>query len=89
MLKTLLIVALGISTIASAADLSRCGKDQFGNFICRDKDGVLTLQSKTAEESGNEVAKSGVSAVQSKEMRGVNNGKLRCGIDPFGNEVCR
>lgn len=82
-------VVLVISTIASAADLSRCGKDQFGNSVCLDKDGVLTTPSRSPEESGKEVAVSGASAVEAKETQRESKEKLRCGIDPFGNKVCR
>lgn len=90
MQKTAFVFALVISTIASAADFSRCGKDQFGNIVCLDKDGVLstTSRSPVAEEQ-NGAAASGVSAAGSKARRDEINEKLRCGTDPFGNRVCR
>jgi hypothetical protein len=90
MQKTAFILALAISTIASATDFSRCGKDQFGNIVCQDKDGVLTTTSRSPEAGDrNDAAASGVSATEAKARRDEINEKLRCGIDPFGNKVCR
>jgi hypothetical protein len=89
MLKTVLVFALLASTIASAADYSRCGKDQFGNIVCLDKDGVLSNQSRSAPEAGKEIAASGVSAAEAKARQDAIDERLRCGIDSFGNKVCR
>lgn len=90
MQKTAFIFALVISTIASAADFSRCGKDQFGNIVCLDKDGVLSTTSRSpAAENQNGVAASGGSAAEAKVRRDEINEKLRCGTDSFGNKVCR
>ena len=89
MQKTAFVIALVISTIASAADFSRCGKDQFGNTVCLDKDGVLTTMSRSSAEDKNGVPASGVSAAEAKARRGEIDEKLRCGTDSFGNKVCR
>ncbi len=89
MQKTFLVLALLASTIASAADYSRCGKDQFGNIVCLDKDGVLSNQTRSPAEAGKEVAASGVSAAEARARRDEVDERLRCGIDSFGNKVCR
>ena len=90
MQKTAFVLALVISTLASAADFSRCGKDQFGNIVCLDKDGVLTTTPRSsAAADRNQAAASGVSAAEAKATRDEINEQLRCGIDPFGNKVCR
>ncbi len=77
---------------ASAAEQARCGTDAFGNTVCLDKDGVLTNAPKksapgiSGKNNGKEgtTTESGVSpdAEESKDH-------LRCGIDQFGNKVCR
>lgn len=87
MQKTALTIALVISAAASAVDLSRCGSDQFGNTVCLDQDGVLSTRSGSDEGKG--VAASGVSEAESNAKRDETKGKLRCGIDPFGNKVCQ
>ncbi|MDO8988863.1 MAG: hypothetical protein Q7U91_04450 [Sideroxyarcus sp.] len=87
MQKTAMTIALVISAAASAADLSRCGSDQFGNTVCLDKDGVLSTRSGSDEGKG--AAASGVPEADSNAKRDETKGKLRCGIDSFGNTVCQ
>jgi hypothetical protein len=89
MRKTVLVFALLASTIVSAAEFSRCGKDQFGNIVCLDKDGVLSNQSRSSADTGKGIAASGVSAAEATASRDAIDERLRCGIDPFGNKVCR
>lgn len=70
-----------------AASGVRCGTDDFGNAVCIDRDGVMT----TAPQSGQTAGGDGKAADQSgsQRERDAANGRPRCGIDPFGNKVCR
>ncbi len=78
---------------AKAADLSRCGTDAFGNAVCMDKDGVLiSAPSKQAAEgeSGEHTdATTSVNPKGESVERDNRKNRPRCGIDPFGNKVCR
>lgn len=87
--RIVFVIALLVSTGASAVDYVRCGKDQFGNLVCFDRDGVLTTQVGAASGVGNDGAASGVSAAEAKARREEVEERLRCSIDPFGNKVCR
>jgi len=82
-------IALLFSTIATAADVMRCGTDQFGNVVCLDTDGVLTTPSKEAAGDDKGRQASGVSAAEPHPGRTDTNEQERCGFDPFGNKVCR
>jgi hypothetical protein len=78
---------------ASAADASRCGTDAFGNDVCLDKDGVLTPAPVKSPDDRSGVnangEKAGSMGDSGKTGREIPNGRVRCGIDPFGNKVCR
>jgi hypothetical protein len=78
---------------ASAADVSRCGTDAFGNDVCLDKGGVLTTAPvKSPGDSSGVNAngeKAGSTEDSGKAGREIPNDRVRCGIDPFGNKVCR
>ena len=78
---------------ASAVDASRCGTDAFGNEVCLDKDGVLTTTpvKSTDERSGANAngEKAGSAEENGKAGREIPKDRVRCGIDPFGNKVCR
>jgi hypothetical protein len=50
---------------------------------------VLSNQSRSAPEAGKEIAASGVSAAEAKARQDAIDERLRCGIDSFGNKVCR
>lgn len=82
-------IALVFPTIATAADVMRCGTDQFGNVVCLNRDGVLTTPSREAAGDDKGRQASGVSAAEPHPGRTDTNGLQRCGIDPFGNKVCR
>lgn len=84
----LLLLSLVMPGYASAADKSRCGTDSFGNIICMDKDGVLFNVSPDYLKDDAGQSASGVSAAEAKRREGIRE-KIRCGIDPFGNKVCR
>lgn len=78
---------------ASAADKARCGLDAFGNPVCLDKDGVLTNAPPKAvaaelldEQRERDAAAKGEKTQSDSAPRQV---KPRCGVDPFGNTVCR
>lgn len=79
MQRILLTFLLAYSAIAAAAEVVRCGKDDFGNIVCLDKDGVVAAPPKAAPGVG---AASGVPPTDPMDW-------LRCGTDPFGNKVCR
>lgn len=87
--RIVFMIALVVSTGASAVDYVRCGKDQFGNIVCFDKDGVLTAPAAAASGEGSGAAASGVSAAEAKARREEVEERLRCSVDPFGNKVCR
>ncbi len=80
MQRILLTFLLAYSTIAAAAEIVRCGKDDFGNIVCLDKDGVVASLPKQA--AAKEDTASGVPSTDPMDW-------LRCGTDPFGNKVCR
>lgn len=84
----LLLLSLAMPGYASAADKSRCGADPFGNIVCMDKDGVLFNVSPDMLKDETGLSASGVSAAETKRREEIRD-KLRCGIDPFGNKVCR
>ncbi len=91
--NTAFLFVLLLATQAPAAELSRCGTDAFGNAVCIDKDGVLiSAPSKQADErqrgdrtdTAVPVGPKGEPAERDDSKR-----RPRCGIDPFGNTVCR
>lgn len=88
MKSCMLLLALLISTPAMAVDRSRCGTDQFGNIVCRDKDGVLGQVPRDFANEASTQSASGVSAADKRRREEIRE-KLRCGTDPFGNKVCR
>ena len=88
MTRLLLLLSLAIPCYASAEDKSRCGTDAFGNIVCMDKDGVLfNVSPEYLKDDAGQCA-SGVSAAEAKRREEIRD-KVRCGIDPFGNKVCR
>jgi len=70
----LLLVVLS-APLATVAETLRCGTDDFGNTVCMDGNGVMTIAP----------AASAVSPAGSAR----DDRRVRCGIDPFGNKVCR
>jgi len=86
--KYLLLFALVISVDADAVDRSRCGTDPFGNIVCMDKDGVLSHVPRDYASEESAQSASGVSDAEKKRREEIRE-KIRCGIDPFGNKVCR
>ncbi len=84
----LLLLSLAMPIYASAADKSRCGTDSFGNIVCMDKDGVLFNVSPDFAKDEVGQSASGVSDAEMKRRAEIRE-KIRCGIDSFGNKVCR
>ncbi len=80
MQRILLAFLLAYSAIATAAEIVRCGRDDFGNIVCLDKGGAVT-----APPKGTGADASGVPASGAADTTDL----LRCGTDPFGNKVCR
>ncbi len=66
----------------------RCGTDDFGNTVCIDKDGVVTTAPQ-AGQVGEAGAKSPAGASDAEAEPDEKRERSRCGIDPFGNTVCR
>jgi hypothetical protein len=92
----LFLFALLFTLPASAESAIRCGTDAFGNAVCMDKDGAVRaapVKSKGDRPGGEGDGKS--SAGGSEDESGIKQGRenqagqVRCGIDPFGNTVCR
>jgi hypothetical protein len=87
------LVAFLFAMQASAVDVSRCGTDAFGNDVCLDKDGVMTTAPvKTLNDRSGVNAngkKAGSTEDACKTGREISKVRVRCGIDPFGNKVCR
>jgi hypothetical protein len=96
MQKLFYLFALSITMQASAEDAIRCGSDAFGNAVCMDKNGVVSPApaKRAGNQSANATGEKGKTAASSGES-GVKSGnedqigRMRCGIDPFGNKVCQ
>ncbi|OGS92339.1 MAG: hypothetical protein A2Z95_10040 [Gallionellales bacterium GWA2_60_18] len=92
MRRIICLFALAFSAQVFAIADPRCGVDAFGNAVCIDKDGVVTPAPK---ESGSErtgsSARGDSTSTESGDRSGRDdkNYRIRCGIDPFGNKVCR
>jgi hypothetical protein len=96
MQRLFFLFALFITMQASAADTVRCGTDAFGNAVCMDKNGVVSPApvKPAGDQSGGTAdgkSSAGGSAGESGNKPGNEDqtGKMRCGIDPFGNKVCQ
>jgi hypothetical protein len=72
-IAALLLVALAAQASAGAV---RCGTDDFGNTVCMDESGAVTVAP-------------AASAVPSTGSVEAGDKRVRCGVDPFGNKVCR
>ena len=89
------LFALLFTTQASADEIPRCGTDAFGNAVCIDKDGVLTSApskpagNRSADETKNSTAPAGSTSESGSKADHDKEGRARCGVDPFGNKVCR
>ncbi len=87
-----LTLLFALMFVIPAAAATRCGTDDFGNTVCMDKDGVVTTVPAGREEGddrGNVTPAGSMVESGSKDARDDKNGRPRCGIDPFGNKVCR
>ena len=96
MQKLIYLFALLTTVQASAEDAVRCGTDAFGNAVCMDKDGVVSSApvKRAGNQSGNAAGdkdKAAGSSGESSVKPGNQDqtGRMRCGIDPFGNKVCQ
>jgi hypothetical protein len=90
--RVILLLALMFAMSISAAAASRCGTDDFGNTVCMDADGVVTTvpADRVTENDHGTVKPTGSSGESgSKADRDDKSGRARCGVDPFGNKVCR
>ncbi len=63
----------------------RCAKDDFGNVVCMDKDGVLGIASGAAEAGSKAASDIGSDAGTRDHDR---KAPQRCAVDSFGNTVC-
>jgi hypothetical protein len=96
MQKIAFFLALALATQASANDVARCGTDAFGNDVCMDKDGVITTApkraaaDKTGRTTGGKHAPDGAKTDSASKTDSDDKAtRTRCGVDPFGNTVCR
>lgn len=93
--KSAFLFALLFATQAQAAAAVRCGTDAFGNAVCMDKDGVVSTAPKkpAGDRAGGdakaEAASAGTADESGSKADHDKEGRARCGVDPFGNEVCR
>ncbi len=84
------LFALVFATSAAAAE--RCGTDDFGNAVCMDKDGVVSsvpADRIVSGGKGNMTPAGSAGDSGGQVQRDDKNGRTRCGVDPFGNRVCR
>ncbi|MDO8263605.1 MAG: hypothetical protein Q7T21_10305 [Gallionella sp.] len=92
--RVILLFALmfAMSIPAAAAAAARCGTDDFGNTVCMDEDGVVTTvpaDRVTGDDHGTVKPTGSSGESGSKAGRDDKNVRTRCGVDPFGNKVCR
>lgn len=86
-----LFFVLVYSVIAAGAEVRRCGTDAFGNAVCLDKDGVVIAAPGKAGADAARDAPSDRAEEESGRKAGHDDREQRprCGVDPFGNRVCR
>lgn len=82
----LLFAILSIAQ-AHAETQPRCGTDAFGNTVCMDKDGVLSIAPREAAAGMDEAGAASAVAADGKDDE--PEVRRRCSVDPFGNNVCR
>jgi hypothetical protein len=73
-----------------AETAQRCGTDAFGNTVCMDKDGVVSIMPRSSSEDHPAGGDRGnaASAVEADGKADARQTPRRCGVDPFGNTVC-
>jgi hypothetical protein len=88
--KSVFLAAIFVVAQAQAENQPRCGTDAFGNTVCMDKDGVLrTTPQAPAIHRDKAGAASAVSVGRAGDSGEEREVRRRCGVDPFGNTVCR
>ncbi len=70
------VLLLTMLVTPAFAEPVRCGTDDFGNTVCMDETGAVTVAP-------------AASAVPSADGAKGEERRVRCGVDPFGNRVCR
>lgn len=89
MRKSAFLLAMLFATQVHAAT-PRCAKDDFGNVVCMDKDGVVSVAPR--DRAGEAQGKAAASAVSPNGDAGDRNhdrkAPQRCAVDSFGNTVC-
>ena len=81
--RTVLLFFFLLVPLSHAETVPRCGTDAFGNTLCMDKDGVISIKARSARERDVK-ATSGVA--ESDSMGSAR--PRRCAVDDFGNTVC-
>ena len=85
-----ILCAVLLAASVQAETEPRCGRDAFGNTVCMDKDGVLSIAPQSAAKDKNKKnAASAVAADRSDSDDEEQETRPRCSVDPFGNTVCR
>jgi hypothetical protein len=88
--RYLFLFALVCASQALAAATPRCGTDDFGNAVCMDKDGVVSTVSPDRTGEAKVAASAELAGDTAGKTGGDHkNGRVRCGVDQFGNTVCR
>ncbi|MBU0620907.1 MAG: hypothetical protein KJ795_03570 [Gammaproteobacteria bacterium] len=83
MSRTALLLFSLLAPLSHAETGPRCATDAFGNTVCMDKDGVISVKSGSARDEDVK-ANSGVAKSGSMD----NAQPRRCAVDDFGNKVC-
>lgn len=87
MSRFVILCAILSVAAAQAETLPRCGTDAFGNSVCMDGNGVLSIVPSPAADS--KVGTGAASAVAPDDASHDERvGRRRCSTDPFGNIVC-
>lgn len=88
--RSFILCAVLLAAPAQAETEPRCGRDAFGNTVCMDKDGVLSIAPRSAaKDRSKEGAASAVAADGTGGEDVEQEERPRCSVDPFGNTVCR
>lgn len=88
--RSFILCAVLLAASAQAETEPRCGWDAFGNAVCMDKDGVLSIAPRTVAKDGNKGDAASAVAADGSDGKDVEQEtRPRCVVDPFGNTVCR
>lgn len=81
--RTALLLFFLLAPLSHAETGPRCAADSFGNTVCMDQDGVISVRPQRVPDEDAK-AKSGVAESDSMDSAHPR----RCAVDDFGNKVC-